>query len=314
MKFKFNEFEKIESIANGELIEGYSNKEIISMIARYNYFVRELDFNTSRQSIKTFVEIVFLDADMNEYASIINSAVKNAKKYPITDVKKVVITKNELDVISALGNIKQEKILFSILAISKYNYELYNGKYGYTSFCKYSELFKMARVSIPIKERPYFMQFATQGGLVEIPNSPSSVAIKPTFIDEDDNNVAIVLGENEFKDLAHTYYAWKEPNKWRKCRLCKCLFKKYKNNDGKDAQVCKDCKDKDIEDIIEIDSYTKILYGQKMRKCKSCESAGVEHWFEVDKRDSQTEMCEECYKKYRKEYVYAKVNEFRGKV
>ena len=90
MKFKFNEFDKIEAVANGQLLEHYNSVEIISMIARYNYFVRELDFDTSRQNIKSFIDVAMPNVDMNEYAAVINRAVKNAKKYPITNIKNII--------------------------------------------------------------------------------------------------------------------------------------------------------------------------------------------------------------------------------
>ena len=312
-KIKFNELKDMESIANGEGLQDFSNTEIVKMLARYNYFVRNLDYDANRKNIKTFVDVVMPNVDINEFARVINAAAKGAKKYPIVDVEEVVITSNELDIISSVEDLKQEKILFVILAIAKYNYALYNGKYDYTAYCKYSELFKMAKVSVPSKDRPYFMQPIVQKGLIDISNTSGTVAIKPLFVSDDDENVALRLGEVEFKSLADTYCAWKYPNKWRKCRLCKMIFKKYKNDDGSNAQVCKCCKEKYDEPLIVIDDYTKIAYGQKMKKCKKCEESGIDNWFVIDKYDSKAEMCPDCYEKYRRQNIADAVKKCRSK-
>jgi len=312
-KFKFNELENMEAIANGNVLHKFSNTEAIKMLARYNHFVRNLDYDANRKNIKTFVDVAMPNVDINEYANIINSAARNAKKYPIVDIKEIPITNSELEIISSINNIKQEKILFVILAIAKYNYALHSGKYGYTAYCKYSELFKMAKVSVPTKDRPYFMQFVVQNGLVDIPSTPSTIAMKPLFVDDTNENVALNIGLIEFNNLADTYCAWKYPNKWRRCRVCKSWFKKYKNDDGAKAQVCKHCKENNIEPVVMIDPYTKISYGQKMKKCVSCEANGVETWFFINKQDGKTTMCQSCYEEHRKQSVLNAVQKYRLK-
>lgn len=300
-KFKFNELEDMEAIANGNRLNKFSNKEIIKMLARYNYFIRNLDYDANRKNIKTFVDVAMPNVDINEFANIINSAARNAKKYPIVNIQEILITKSELEVISSLNDLKQEKILFVILAMAKYNHTLHDGKYGYTAYCKYSELFKMAKVSVPTKDRAYFMQFVVRNGLIDIPSTPGVVAMKPLFVDDSNENVALKIGLVEFNNLADTYCAWKCPNKWRKCRTCKSWFKKYENEDGTKAQVCKHCKKEETESVVIIDDYTKILYGQKMKKCKKCEEDGIDNWFMIDKYNSKAEMCPDCYTEHRKE-------------
>lgn len=300
-KFKFNELEDMEAIANGDRLNKFSNTEIIKMLARYNCFVRNLDYDANRKNIKTFVDVAMPNVDINEFANVINSAARNAKKYPIVNIQEIIITNNELDVISSLNDLKQEKILFVILVMAKYNYALHDGKYGYTAYCKYSELFKMAKVSVPTKDRAYFMQFVVRNGLVDIPSTPGVVAMKPLFVDNSNENVALKIGLVEFNNLANTYCAWKCPNKWRKCRTCKSWFKKYENEDGTKAQVCKHCKKEETESVVIIDDYTKILYGQKMKKCKKCEEDGIDNWFMIDKYNSKAEMCPDCYTEHRKE-------------
>jgi hypothetical protein len=312
-KFKFNELEDMEAIANGDRLNKFSNTDIIKMLARYNCFVRNLDYDANRKNIKTFVDVAMPNVDINEFANIINSAARNAKKYPIVNIQEIIITNNELDVISSLNDLKQEKILFVILVMAKYNYALHDGKYGYTAYCKYSELFKMAKVSVPTKDRAYFMQFVVRNGLVDIPSTPGVVAMKPLFVDDNNENVALKIGLVEFNNLADTYCAWKCPNKWRKCRTCKSWFKKYENEDGTKAQVCKHCKESNVEPLVIIDSHTKISYGQKMKKCISCEANGKETWFFINKQDGKTTMCPTCYEKHRKQSVLDAVQKYRLK-
>lgn len=284
IKFKFNEINDMEDVAYGKNLSKFTVHEIINMLARYNYFIRELEYETNRQNIKSFIDAALSNVDMNEFANVVSMAVKNAPKHPISNVNEIIITKNEIEIIKSLNDIKQEKILFVILAIAKYNYIIYDGKYGYAAFCKYSDLFKMARVTVPIKDRAYFMQFVTQTGLIEIPNSPATISLKPTFVDND-SKCAIKLGEVEFKDLAYAYMAYKEPHKFRRCTTCGKYFRRKKDENGNEVQKCRDCKS--MEHTNESNVKRKI--------CENCGAIYIK-----STKDNVSTMCETCYNEHRK--------------
>lgn len=296
IKFKFNELNDMEDIAVGKNLEKFGVNEIVNMLARYNLFIRNLDYEANRQSIKSFIDVALTNVDMNKFANSINLAVKKASDRPIINIEEIIITKNELDVIKSLNDIKQEKILFVILAVAKYNYALYDGKHGYTMFCKYIELFKMARVTVPMSERPYFMQFATLSGLVEIPNSPKSISLKPKFIDED-GTPELILKERDFKDLAYTYLAYKNPRDFRRCTTCGGYFKKSKNLSNLGIQKCKDCSTK-TDDKSDI-------------KSKICELCG--RTFFTSMKDNVSKLCEDCYLEHRRKNKTETMRKLRAK-
>lgn len=304
-KFVFNATQKLEEIAQGKNLEQYSERAIIKMLAQYNHFIRHLEYQENRMNIKSFVETMIPNINMNEYAAVITKTAKGIHKYPIIDISSIEITKSELEFISSFENIKQEKILFTLLAMAKYNYKRTDGKHGCSILCKYSELFKRARVAIPIKERPYFMQFATMGGFVDIDMTSNCLILKPLYVStQEDDEVVLRLGENEFAELGYTYCAWKEPNKWRRCNCCNVYFKKYKNKDGKDAQYCKNCKTVEVDPQLRnevIDVHTRYDKGIKRKKCIECEKKGISTWFEVNNKNNTSTMCSECYKEHRKQ-------------
>ena len=294
MTFLFNERSAIENMIRMHIVDNDNVFVTIKDLARYNYFVNQMDKDDNYQSVLKYLQSYGQNINEENVYQMIDECVQKAKKYPFKQVNEICITKSELSFIKRLDNIKKEKIAFVLLASAKY-YDITRGiGYG-TAYMKNSDICKLARVTIPVAERNVFMQFAYDDGVLSRHSRAASTEKKVLFISQDDDDeIVLRLKENDFKDLAYTYLAYKTPHKFRRCIVCQGWIKK----DSKGRQVCKECSEKETTGCDSV----------KMVQCVDCGQSVYVSIF-----DSATRRCEICQLDNRKE-TYNKYNaKRRGK-
>ena len=283
-QFKFNEQDAIEKMLASNFVDKNNIANTIYSLAKYNYHVLGLE---DKESYNRILKYILSNCENIYEESIygdIESCIKNAKKHILATIKEVCITKSEIDVITSLSNIKQEKTMFVLLAVAKY-FNALNGKNYNAAFLTNADICKMARVTIPTRERDEFMQFAYDKELLFRHTWCDSTIKKLTFVSCDDNDkIVLKLGEGDFKDLAYTYLAHMSPDKFKRCFRCK----KWIRGSNKENQLCSECKsDKTTEE-------------KDMLKTEKCQDCGKE--FYVDKRNMTKIRCDECQHEHRKEW------------
>ena len=275
MTFLFNERSAIENMIKMHIVDNDNIFITIKDLARYNYFVNQMDKVDNYKSILRYLQKYGQNINEENVYQVIDECIQRAKKYPFKQVDEVCITKNELEFIKKLDDIKKEKIAFVLLASTKY-YDAIRGTQYNTSYMKNSDICKLARVTIPATERNIFMQFAYDKGVLSRHSRAASTEKKVLFVSQDDNDeVVLRLKENDFKDLAYTYLAYKTPNQFRRCSSCNCWMKK----DTKDRRLCKECSDKEVKESDTV----------KMIQCINCGQSVY-----VSKFDNKTCRCKEC--------------------
>lgn len=294
MTFLFNEQSAIENMINMHFVDNDNVFTTIKDLARYNYFVKNMEKDDNYYSILRYLQNYGTNINEENVYQIIDECVQRAKKYPFKLVEEVCITKSEMEFIKNLNNIKQEKITFVLLASAKYYDATRDTKY-YTTYMQNSDICKLARVTIPVADRNVFMQFAYDCGVLSRHNKAASTEKKVLFVSEDDSDdVVLRLKENDFKDLAYTYMAYKTPHKYRRCVVCNRWIKK----DSKDRRLCKECSDKGIEEKNTV----------KEVQCLGCGTSVYVSVF-----DSQTNRCDECYSIYRRQKKTEIMRKLRSK-
>lgn len=274
-QYKFNERIAIEAMIKSNFVDTNNVTNTIYSLAKYNYHVLHLkdqaNYNKVLQYITTNCSNIYEEAVYSD----IEGCIKNAKKHAMATIDEVCITKNELEIIRNLNDIKQEKAIFIILALTKYFNALNNKDYD-AVFLTNSDICNLARITIPVKERDTFMQFAYDKGLLYRHCFPESTIKKVSFVSRDENDqIVLRLNEGDFKDLAYTYLAYLNPNQFKRCFRCK----KWIRNKGKGNQLCKDCRDPQSEE-------------KDMIKTKICIDCGNE--FYVDVRNMTKCRCDDC--------------------
>lgn len=274
-QFKFNERIAIEKMMKSNFVDTNNIVNTIYSLAKYNYHVLHLkDKANYNRILKYITENCHNIFEENIYTDI-EGCIKNAKKHVLVTINEVCITKGELDIIRSLNNIRQEKAIFVILAVTKYFDVLTNKEYD-AVFLTNSEICNLARITIPTKERDEFMQFAYDKGLLIRHCWPESTIKKVSFVSRDENDeVVLRLKEEDFKDLAYTYLAYLNPGQFKRCFRCK----KWIRNKNKGNQLCKECREQQPEE-------------KDMIKTGNCIDCGKE--FYVDVRNMTKCRCDEC--------------------
>lgn len=278
-QFKFNEQAAIEKMLRSNFIDKNNITNTIYSLAKYNYHVLQLEDKESYSRILKYVLNNCENIYEESIYSDIENCIKNAKKHILATIKEVCITQSELDVIISLNNIKQEKTMFVLLAIAKY-FNALNGKNYNAAFLTNADICKMARVTIPTKERDEFMQFAYDDELLFRHTWCDSTIKKLTFVSNDNNDkVVLRLSEGDFKDLAYTYLSYISPSKFRKCVSCGRWMRVNKY----DKRLCTECSTLS-NTIEEKDSFKTV-------ECVDCGKPVY-----VSLLNTKTCRCDECQK------------------
>ena len=252
-EYIFDEIGMLSKMIDEGMVDDVNINRTIKKLARYAYINNmnndeSYDFivNYMNKNCKDFSEVGSFDD--------INGCIKDAPKAALKNITQVVITKTELDIIVSLNDIRKEKLAFVLLADAKYDNACKNKKLN-LSFLTNSDLFRLARVTMPIKERDLFLHFLYENQLVEVNINPIATGKRLLYVSEDDSGVGIVLTENNYKELAFTYLNWKNGG-YKECKNCGRLFKTKKEGN---QLYCKKCAPK----------YEKIEY--KVVKCSNPE-------------------------------------------
>jgi hypothetical protein len=283
-QFKFNEQAAIEKILKSNFVDKNNVTNTIYSLAKYNYHVLNLEDKESYNRILKYVLSNCENIYEESIYSDIENCIKAAKKHILATIKEVCITQTELDIIRSLNDIKQEKAIFVLLAVSKY-FNLLNDKNYDAAFLTNADICKMARITIPTKDRDEFMQFAYDKELLFRHTWCNSTIKKLTFISHDeDDNVVLRLGEGDFKDLAYVYLAYISPSKFRRCVSCGRWMRVNKQ----DKRLCTECsnaaantEEKDFfKTVVCVDCGKSIyvpLLNTKTCRCEECQDKANEN-------------------------------------
>jgi ribosomal protein L20A (L18A) len=288
INFKFDDKKDIES----KMFENYVNQEnpeeTIRDLARYNYHILGMKKEDNYDAILSYMTKNCNDFYEEKYFKIIYRNIASAKKYKFRNVSPIVITKSEIERILKLNDIRKEKIAFVLLAVAKY-YNNVSSDNNNRMYISMSDLFKLARVAIPCKERATYMHFAYQEGLL-VEHMFVGTNLKVVGFVDDSSETVLELGEDDYKELAYSYLNYKNGG-YKHCKGCGKLFKMHKNSPGR--LYCKECGQK------EESSEFKII------KCIDCDEDVV-----IAALNTKTCRCEECQEKANKER-YSRYNNKR---
>jgi hypothetical protein len=292
INFKFDDRADIENKINNGYVNKDNLEDTIRDLARYNYHVLNMKKEDNYDAIRNYMTQNCSDFYEEMYFKTIYRNISSAKKYKFRDVSTVKITKNELDKIAELNDIRKEKIAFVLLAVAKYynNVSTDNNNRMYIST---SDLFKLARVSIPCKERASYLNFAYKEGIL-VEHTFVGTTLKVVGFIDNSSDVIMELSEDDYKELAYTYLNYKNGG-YKHCKCCGRLFKMSKNSPGR--LYCNECGQK--EETGEF----------KVIKCVDCGEDVI-----INKFDTETCRCEECNLIYQRKRNAEKNKAYRDRM
>lgn len=299
--YYFNTRERIDMALNIPV-----NKATIPSILFNLVWNAYYNISTDEQVIVTYIErwmeqkthIFHLSA----YAKTIKSYIKKMKDMPWRDIQDTVkIRKSELDYIVSFNDIKKEKLLFCYLAIAKFM-DMSRKSPSHWENESDITVFKMARITIPAKERDYFINELINGEpkaaiYMNYKNDDTSKRID-YISDSEDDPVVFELDESNYYELAFTYLNWKNGGGYKKCKNCGKLFKVRGNVIGKNINMneqnnnslyCRTCAPKYEPKYKDKDKYT-LDYEPKKIICVDC----GEEVYISNYKNNTTYRCEYC--------------------
>ena len=291
INFKFNDKADIEEKIAVNYVNQSNPEETIRDLARYNYHMLGMKKEDNYDAILNYMKKNCPDFYEEKYFKIIYRNISSAKKYKFRNVAPVLITHAEMDRIISLNDIRKEKIAFVLLAVAKY-YNNVSDDNNNRMYLSISDLFKLARVAIPCKDRASYLHFAYEEGLL-VEHTFVGTNLKIVGFIDNDSDTVLELNEDDYKELAYTYLNYKNGG-YRHCRGCGRLFKVTKRSHMQ--LYCRECNQKEETKEFE------------MKKC----SCGAE--FIVGKFNTESYMCENCYIEYRKKYKAKKESERRARL
>ena len=260
----------------------------IGYVTRYQLYALNYNDKDNYDYTVKWLNKYHKNFDESCYSNCIADAIKLAHKNPFCNIDCIKITKDELEIISSLNNLRAEKILFVLLCMAKHQ----SVTYGFTNgLVKYSlpELCKTARVSVPSADREYILYNIIQHGFLGYPKKNNSQCLIVNFIDNEGEE-ALSINEIDCQELAYVYLNWKNNGGYNRCENCGRLFKKSKNR-----IYCSQCT-------------TYQPTGDKIITCVDCGKG-----FSVDSRNTTKCRCDECQSVKNKEVTRLRVQRFREK-
>lgn len=278
INFKFDDKTDIER----KLLENYANQEnpeeTVRDLARYNHHVLGMKKEDNYDAILAYMTKNCSDFYEEKYFKTIYRNIASAKKYKFRNVAPVKITQVEMDKIIGLNDIRKEKIAFVLLAVAKY-YNNVSSDNNNRMYISMSDLFKLARVAIPSKERAKYLSFAYECDIL-VEHMFVGTNLKIVGFVDDDSEEVMTLNEDDYKELAYTYLNYKNGG-YKRCKGCGRWFKMHKSAPGR--LYCKECGQKECANEF------------RVIKCQDCGADVV-----VGALNTKTCRCEECQAAFNK--------------
>lgn len=288
INFKFNEERDIRNVVEFGNVNSLSIHKAIWNAALYYTQIEPVDKKIIFNTVVKFMEQHYSDFKYEGYVRAINKCINDVKKYRIKNIDSIKITKSEMNKIQSLNDIKKEKIAFVVLALAKYFNAAYENEKD-NFYAKTSEIFKFARISIPVRERDYYLRFAYEEGILKPNYSIGNNAYTAAFVSHNDEEIVLELNESDYLEIAYTYLNYKNGG-YKRCKTCGRWFKVSVGKPNE--QYC----------YLHKSSYQPI--GEY--KTKTCIDCGKE--FAINVFNNKTCRCDICNEEHKK-----KVNRERQK-
>ena len=114
-----NEEKYAKDLLLGKNTEVKSAIKKIGYITRYNAQILDKNDDENYKSTVQWMTKHQDNFDESSYSNVILNAIKGSKKWNFYKIDSIIITKNELETIKSVENIREEKILFVLLCMAK---------------------------------------------------------------------------------------------------------------------------------------------------------------------------------------------------
>lgn len=236
MSVILNEKEQAEKIIEkGEV--GNKPTSTLFLLSKYYRQEEKLGEKKTAQKLNEFMEKNYKGYNEALWEDIIEDISKKGKKYLLQEIKSIDITKDELDKILSVENIKYQRLLFTMLCYAKLYNTLSDTNNGWVN-TEIKEIYKVARVTVRYRnDKLLYLNDLENTGLISFSNKNDNLNMKVNFINNDSN---VILKIKDFRELGYEYQNYIGDGKFIRCSECGRLVKR-KNNYDRSTKYCREC-------------------------------------------------------------------------
>lgn len=236
MSVILNEKKQAEKIIEtGEV--GNKPTSTLFLLSKYYRQEEKLGVKKTAQKLHEFMEKNYKGYNEALWEDIIEDISNKGKKYVLQEIESIDITKEELNAVLSVENIKYEKLLFTMLCYAKLYNTLSDTNNGWVN-TEIKEIYKVARVTVRYRNDKFlYLNDLENTGLISFSNKNDNLNMKVNFINNDSD---VVLKINDFRELGYEYQNYIGDGKFIRCSECERLVKR-KNNHDRSTKYCREC-------------------------------------------------------------------------
>lgn len=287
MEIILNEKTYAEKLINDKTVHPKELSYDLNILVRY-LSSTGLNKEEIYKYIEEFMSEAYPNFDINLWYKYIDRYINKAKKRKLFEIEYVPITQNELDKIKEVKNPQKERLLFTLLSLTKLNNLKSDTNNNWVNYDE-KVIFQLARVSCSDRNRNIMIYELKEAGYVK--NSKKTLNIQVCFID---NSSAPVLKLTDMRELGYQYEELKKKTLIRRCSTCGKPFRLKSQKDR--TRLCFDCR---------------VAPAKEEQKLKTCENCG-EPFFCLSK-DNRSTLCPVCHDKKVKKDTLVRVYRFMEK-
>jgi hypothetical protein len=212
------------------LREGFTTKNRIvtemKILSKY-FFSKGFDDTDVKDKLVAFCEKHQDYFNNAEWYKIINKTLGIAKKSKLVTGREVKITQAELDTITSLPSLNEQRLAFVLLVL----YKFYNKRKFQISLV---DLFSLCKISVNSKTKMKLPHSLTSKGLIDI-NLYGKRWVN--FVNDDSE---VVIHIRKFDDLIYYYLNYIGEGKYKYCCICDGIFYLSNNRQTKCRQCAKE--------------------------------------------------------------------------
>ena len=250
----FNEVEYGKYLHENALSEGlrpkiYTIKEL-TILAKYYRWILKLPEEEVKTKLIQFCNVNYIGFDLDIKYKEINKAMEDAYKTEIRSCNGVPITKNEWEKINLIEDEKGKKVLFVMLALSKFNRlnpiiyeeeeEVIYADNRLRCYLKIKDLLKLAKVSYRDINEYYknYEEYVGKGLIDLIPANRAKHILNFGDLEYQEEDILIVI--NDMNNLMEVYKKLNNEANMKQCKRCGSWFED-KSESGM-LQLCSSCR------------------------------------------------------------------------
>ena len=230
MDIILNELERAKEIIQ----TGHIDKDVphmLGILARYL-----LSIGKTKQETKDMLE-EFIKKDrprdrIDGWYGLIDHIVSKADGKQLVQIDSVNITKNELDIIKSINKRQEERLMFTILCLSKYWNCVNDLNNGWVNTSD-KDIMRMANINTSISRQSAMFRNLKSYGFISFSKKVDNLNVKVDILDNDSD---IEIKITDFRNLGHQYHMYRGEH-YIQCVNCGITTKRNSSN----HKYCKDC-------------------------------------------------------------------------